>query len=85
MEDIMNKPAKIDGTKKPTNVTLSQNLVAEAKRLGINLSQACERGLRDQVAETAAHKWQQDNKAAIAASNAFAEQNDLPLAGQRLF
>ena len=85
MEQVMNNPAKIYGLKRPTNVSLNQDLVAEAKRLGINLSQACEHGLREQVNEAAAQKWRYDNQAAVFASNAYADKNELPLATQRLF
>ncbi len=44
----MNRPARFEGPKKPTNVSLSAELVDEAKKLGINrqrgvLDRACRR------------------------------------------
>ena len=36
-------------SRRPTNVTLPDNLLREARALGINLSQACERGLAAEV------------------------------------
>lgn len=44
-------------TKKPTNVSLVVSLVAEAKRLSINISRACEGGLSDQIAREQARLW----------------------------
>jgi antitoxin CcdA len=35
--------------KRPTKVTLNAELLLEAKRLGINVSAACERGLAERV------------------------------------
>lgn len=35
--------------KKPTNLTLDQNLLSEARSFGVKLSQATELGLRDAV------------------------------------
>lgn len=81
----MNHPARIDGRKRPTNVSLSTELVEEARRLGVNLSQACERGLSEQVAETRAANWLRENKAALESSNAYVEKHGLPLAKHRLF
>ena len=38
--------SKRRGPRRPTNVTLQANLLAEAKQLGINISEACEAGLQ---------------------------------------
>ena len=81
----MAKAARIDGAKRATNVTLPVALVAEAKALGINLSQACERGLSEQVGETRAEHWRRENAGAIATWNAWTEENGLPLARYRQF
>ena len=71
--------------KRPTNVSLGAGLVAEAKHLGVNVSQACERGLRAEIAKARATAWQIENAAAIAASNDYVEEHGLPLASLRLF
>lgn len=71
--------------KKATNVSLTTTLVDEAKALGINLSKACERGLREEIAAARAAEWQQENKAAIEEWNAHVEVNGLPLDRFRQF
>jgi antitoxin CcdA len=68
-----------------TNVTLPEPLLTEARALGINLSQACARGLALEVAETRAARWVQENRAAMAAWNEHVEQNGVPLAAFRSF
>ena len=71
--------------RRPTNVSLDRALVEEAKSLGINLSQACERGIADQLAKTRAERWLDENRASLASSNTFVETRGLPLAGLRQF
>lgn len=71
--------------RKATNVSLDSAFVAEAKALGINISQACERGLVETVKEARAALWQEENREAIESSNAYVEKNGLPLAKHRLF
>ena len=68
-----------------TTVSLDAALVAEARALGLNLSRACERGLREQIVEARAERWRADNAAALAASNAYVEEHGLPLGRARLF
>lgn len=68
-----------------TNVTLPEPLLREARALGINLSQACARGLALEVAETRAASWVHENQAAITAWNDHVEQHGLPLAAFRSF
>jgi antitoxin CcdA len=71
--------------RKPTNVTLNVGLVAEAKQMGINVSQAAEAGLATAVAQRRAEKWLADNKHALASSNAYVEEHGLPYEDQRLY
>ena len=71
--------------RRPTNVSLDRDLVEQARALGINLSQACERGIVEQLAQTRAEQWADENRAALASSNAFVEARGLPLAGNRQF
>lgn len=71
--------------KKATNVSLSTDLIAEAKALGINISQACERGLTAELAEVRSAHWRAENAGAIGAWNDFVEQEGLPLARHRQF
>jgi len=71
--------------RKATNLSLDQELVAEARQLGINLSRACELGLATQIADERRRRWLAENAEAIAASNAYVEKNGLPLAHLRQF
>lgn len=73
------------GQRRPTNVSLDRQLVDEARALGINLSQACERGIADQLAEIRATRWVDENRSALVSSNTHVEANGLPLAAHRLF
>jgi antitoxin CcdA len=74
-----------DAARKPTNVSLSTLLVAEAKRLGLNISRACEEGLARQIAEEKARQWKRENAEGVAAWNAWAERGGLPLRRHRQF
>ena len=71
--------------KKATNVSLAENLLAEAKELRINISQAAEAGLVKAVAEKRAERWLKENWEAIESSNAFVEKHGLPLENYRMF
>lgn len=79
----MHVPAK--PLRRPTNISLNEAHVAEARALGINVSQACERGLVQEIRQVRAERWREENRAAILSSNAFVEANGLPLAKLRLF
>lgn len=70
---------------RPTNVPLDIELVADAKELGVSISQASNRGLEQAVKEARATRWLEENKAALESSNAWIEANGLPLAKYRLF
>ena len=71
--------------RKATNLSLDVDLVADARELGINLSRACEEGLRKEIAAERGRRWQEENKHAIAAWNVWAENNELPLDKYRQF
>lgn len=70
------------GCRKPINVSLDEQLVAEAKELGIDLSRACEAGL---AAEVRKQRWIEENREAIESSNAYVAEHGLPLAKYRQF
>ncbi len=71
--------------KKATNLTLDQNLLAEAKALKINLSQAAEIGLRHAVAAAKAEIWKRENAEAMESSNQWVKAHGLPLERYRQF
>lgn len=57
--------------RKATNVSLSAELVEEARALDINLSREFERHLEELVRERRADKWRAENKNAIDAYAKF--------------
>ena len=69
----------------PTNVSLDASLVAEAKTLGVSISQASNRGLEEAVKKARAERWLEENKAAFDSYNEWVEANGLPLEKFRLF
>jgi len=71
--------------KRATNVSLPETLLQEARALGINLSQACERGLAAAVSEERRQRWLAENEEAINAWNDHVAQEGLPLAAYREF
>ena len=71
--------------RRPTNLSLETELVAEARRLGLNLSRAAEDGLRRAIAAEAGRRWLEENRAALVSSNAYVEKHGLPLAKYRMF
>jgi antitoxin CcdA len=71
--------------RKPTNVSIDSNLIAEAKELEVNISRAAEAGIAKAVADEKARRWLEENKEAIESSNRFVEENGLPLTKYRPF
>ena len=71
--------------KRPTNVSLDATLVVAAKEFGLNVSQACERGLKQQISDARNQAWVEENWEAIQSSNAYVEKHGLPLEHLRLF
>ena len=71
--------------KKATNITLSVDVLNEAKALGINISQTCDHYLRELVRNERERRWQQDNAEFISAYNQTIEQEGLPLDSWRSF
>lgn len=68
-----------------TNISLSAALVEEARALEINLSRACEEGLKAHLAEARRARWLAENRDALESSNAWVETHGLPLASMRRF
>ena len=84
------RPALPDQTtaisqRRATNVTLPKTLLHEARELGINLSQACERGLIAAVVEQRRQRWLIENSEAMDAWNDHVAEHGLPLADYRAF
>jgi antitoxin CcdA len=84
MEMRMGKTLEVR-TRKSTNVTLPLEVLDRAKELGINLSRASERGVREEIQETEARRWADDNSDLVAAYTSMVERDGLPLANYRTF
>ena len=80
----MNAPGK-PLARRATNVSLDQQMVAEAKALGVNVSRACEQGLRAELDKARKAQWLAENREAMDSSNAWVEKHGLPLARFRVF
>jgi len=76
------------GPRRATNLSLNEALVEEARRANINLSQAAERGIAEELAkarEANAQHWRAEHAGTIQEINDWTEKNGLPLAKHRLF
>jgi antitoxin CcdA len=82
---VMNRPSRFEGPKKATNVSLSAELVDEAKKLGINVSEACQSGLAAQVKAARDAAWKEENRAAIESWNDYIRKNGMPYDKYRQF
>ena len=74
-----------DAPKRATNVSLNSDLLAKAKKYGVNVSQACERGWAEELARLRAKEWAEENRDAIRSANEYIEKHGLPLAKYRSF
>lgn len=68
-----------------TNISLPAALVEEARALGLNLSRACEEGLKASLAQARRARWLAANRDALESSNVWVEAHGLPLASKRRF
>lgn len=71
--------------RKPTNISVDTNLIAEAKELEVNVSRAAEEGIAKAVTDEKAKRWLAENKEALESSNRYVEKHGLPLSKYRLF
>lgn len=71
--------------KKPTNLTVNSDLLAQAKLLEINLSALFEQALAEQVKKLKAEAWLQENQKNIAAYNDDIEESGVFSDGLRSF
>ncbi len=71
--------------RKPTNVTLPEGLVSEARSLGVSLSTACEQGLRAAVAAEKSRRFREENAEAIREWNEHVAKHGVMLSRYRKF
>ncbi len=63
--------------KKPTNVSINSDLLADAREFGINLSAELEQRLTEVVRQRRAEQWLRDNRDAIEAYNRHIEEHGM--------
>ncbi len=71
--------------KRPVTVKAREDLVAEAKALGINLSATFEVALESAVKAARIARWQEENREAFAAYDKRIASNGVFSAGKRRF
>jgi antitoxin CcdA len=62
------------GRKRAANVSIDSDILEEAKKLNINLSQTLEDALRHRLEGARIEKWQRENRAFFDAYNAHIER-----------
>ncbi len=81
----MRQDSIASGKRKPVNLSLDTGVVEAAREMGINLSQTCEAALRAAAKAERERRWNEENKDAIEAWNAWVDEHGLPLAKYRQF
>ncbi len=61
----MSSTYDLSAPKRPANLTVNSDLLAQAKELGINLSAVLEKSLAEKVKELKAQAWLEENRVAI--------------------
>ena len=74
-----------DAPKKATNLSLNSKVLEMARELGMNISQTVDALLAAEVQRRYWEKWNEENKAGVAAYNARIAKEGLPLAKYRSF
>ena len=75
----------VSAPKRPTNVSINEDLLAQARDLGVNLSQTLEEGLKAHLAEERRRRWLEENREAIEEYNKHFEKHGLWSDGLRMF
>ncbi|WP_250471830.1 type II toxin-antitoxin system CcdA family antitoxin [Caballeronia sp. GAFFF1] len=71
--------------RRATNISLPQDVYKDAKELGINFSQTCERAIRQAVQLEKYRQWAIKHADCIQAYNDMIERDGLPLGQYRTF
>jgi len=75
----------VSAPKRATNVSVNGDLLDQARKCGVNLSQALEEALKTRLAEERRRKWLEDNREAIEEYNRHFEKYGLWSDGIRMF
>jgi antitoxin CcdA len=71
--------------KRAANLSLRQDVVTDARALGINLSRACEQHLCELIRRERERRWRTEHAGFMTAYNATVEQSGLPLEHWKTF
>lgn len=71
--------------KKPTNLSVDEELLERAKRLKLNLSQVFEAGLAEAIRRREAEEWLERNREALEAYNEHVDKHGVFSDGTRSF
>ena len=71
--------------RKPHDLTVSDDLIAEAEALGLDIKGAAEQGIARAIKAEKERRWKIENAEAIQASNDYVAKHGLPLAKYRMF
>ncbi|MBK3776227.1 hypothetical protein GAY31_19060 [Azospirillum brasilense] len=71
--------------RKPTNVSARPDLIAEAKSLGINLSQVFEAAVEQSVKDAKRERWIEENRSAFDSYDSYVEKHGVFSTGKRMF
>lgn len=85
IHDTMHTYNKEKSLKKATNLTLNTEVLAEAKKLGINISKACDAFLESLVRQEKERLWKLENAKFIRKYNQINDEEGLPLDKWRTF
>lgn len=85
MSSLSQHPSPSRPAKKATNLSLSADILEEARRLKINVSQVCDSFLRELVRQEKERRWREENVDFVRAYNATIESEGLPLDEWRSF
>jgi antitoxin CcdA len=75
----------LSAAKRAANVSINSDLLAQARELGVNLSQTLEEGLKVRLSEERKKRWLEENRAAIDEYNKHFEKYGLWSDGLRMF
>jgi antitoxin CcdA len=71
--------------RKATNLSLSAEVLDDAKAMKINISRAAEKGIAEEIRKERERIWKLENAEAFRSSNEYVEKHGLPLAKFRQF
>jgi antitoxin CcdA len=71
--------------KKAANLSIEEEVIAEARAYDINISRAAEEGIARAVKAERERRWRDENAEAVESWNRYIEENGLPLAQYRRF